>query len=48
MKVEYVDMTPAEFDTELARRTEALESLFAEGSRLQQEIANQLGRLRFE
>jgi type I restriction enzyme M protein len=48
VKIEYVDMTPAEFDAELAKRTEALESLFAEGERLQKEIADQLGRLRFE
>lgn len=41
-------MTPEEFDTELCRRMDSLQSLFEEGDRLQKEIAEQLGRLRFE
>lgn len=48
VKVEYVDMTPEEFDAELGRRMDSLRALFAEGDRLQEKIAEQLGRLRFE
>jgi type I restriction enzyme M protein len=48
VKVEYVDMTAEEFDAELGRRMDSLRGLFAEGERLQKEIADQLGRLRFE
>lgn len=48
VKVEYVDMTPEEFDAELGKRMDSLRNLFAEGDRLQKEIADQLGRLRFE
>lgn len=48
VKVEYVDMTPEEFDAELGRRIDSLRALFAEGDRLQKEIGDQLGRLRFE
>lgn len=48
VKIEYVNLTPEEFDAELGRRMETLRGLFAEGDRLQGEIENQLGRLRFE
>lgn len=48
VKVEYVDMTPEEFDAELGRRMDSLHGLFEEGDRLQKEIEGQLGRLRFE
>lgn len=48
VKVEYVDMTPEEFDAELGRRMDSLRGLFTEDNRLQEEIADQLGRLRFE
>lgn len=48
VRVEYVDMTPGEFDAELGQRMDNLHELFTEGNRLQKEIADQLGRLRFE
>ena len=47
VKIEYVDLTPEEFEAELADRMEKLNELFAEGNRLQEEIMAQLGRLRF-
>ena len=45
VKIEYTELTPVEFDAELASRMESLGNLFAEGVRLQGEIQEQLGRL---
>lgn len=48
VKIEYVEITPEEFDTELSKRMNALSELFVEGNRLQIEIEAQLKELRFE
>jgi type I restriction enzyme M protein len=48
VKIEYVDLTPEEFDAELARRMESLEALFAESNRLRVEIVEQMKKVRFE
>lgn len=46
MKIDYVDITPEEFDAELKRRMGNLSELFAEGNRLQAEIEAQLKEVR--
>lgn len=46
VKIEYVDLTPEEFDAELARRMDTLRSLFNEGDRLRDEIEAQLKKVR--
>ena len=46
VKIEYVDLTPEEFDAELAKRMENLNALFAEGDRLRAEIEAQLKKVR--
>ncbi|WP_206214772.1 MULTISPECIES: class I SAM-dependent DNA methyltransferase [unclassified Adlercreutzia] len=45
VKIDYVDITPEEFDAELARRMNNLAELFAEGNRLQAEIEAQLKKV---
>lgn len=48
VKIEHVELTPAEFDAELNRRLDTLSTLFAEGKRLQAEIDTQLKKVRYE
>lgn len=48
VKIDYVDLTPEEFNAELAARMAKLSELFAEGDRLQKEIKTQLKQVRFE
>ncbi|WP_204600504.1 HsdM family class I SAM-dependent methyltransferase [Rubneribacter badeniensis] len=47
VKIDYVDLTPEEFDAKLSEHTASLQEMFAEGERLQQSILDQLGTLRF-
>ena len=46
VKIEYVNLTPEEFDAELAQRMASLSALFTEGERLQTEIKTQLKKVR--
>ena len=46
VKIEYVDLTPEEFDAELSERMVKLGDLFTEGARLQGEIEAQLKKVR--
>lgn len=46
VKIEYVEITPEEFDSEIANRMRNLSELFAEGNRLQEEIETQLKGVR--
>lgn len=46
VKIEYVDMTPAEFQTEVAERMAKLRDLWSEGDRLQQEIEERMKAVR--
>lgn len=48
VRIDYVDITPEEFDTKLAEHMASLESMFAEGERLQASIMEQLKGLRYE
>ncbi len=48
VKIEYSDITPAEFQTKMDGFTQNLDSLFAESARLEKEIKKQLGSLRYE
>lgn len=48
VKIEYVDLTPEEFNAELSKRMAKLSELFAEGNRLQKEIETQLQQVYFE
>ena len=45
-QIEYVSLTPEEFDVELTRRMASLGELFAEGERLRGEIETQLKKVR--
>lgn len=47
VKIEYVEITPEEFEVELEKRMNRLTELFAEGNRLQAEIEAQLKGVRF-
>lgn len=46
VKIEYVDLTPAEFQTEVAERMAKLRDLWAKGDRLQQEIEERMKAVR--
>ena len=46
VKIEYVEITPEEFDNEIANRMRNLSKLFVEGNRLQSEIEEQLNEVR--
>ena len=46
VKIEYVDLTPAEFQTEVAERMAKLRDLWSEGNRLQQEIEERMKAVR--
>ena len=48
VKIEYVELTPEEFDAKMTEYTDTLKELFAEGDRLQQEILEQLKKVRYE
>lgn len=48
VKIEYVNLAPEEFDTKLAEHMDSLSKLFAEGTRLQNEIETQLKKVRLE
>lgn len=48
VKLDYVDITPAEFDKKLAEHMANLEKMFAEGDELQKSILSQLKGLRYE
>jgi len=48
VKIEYVDITPEEFQTKMTGYTESLDTLFAESKSLETEIKNQLAGLRYE
>lgn len=48
VKIEYSDMTPEEFTEKMTACQAELRALFAEGNRLQQEIQEQLGKVRYE
>ena len=47
VKIDYVDLTPEEFDAKLSEHMASLQETFAEGERLQRSILDQLGALRF-
>ena len=48
VKIDYVDLTPGEFEVKLVEQMNTLHRLFAEGERLQGEIETQLQRLCFD
>ncbi len=48
VKIEYTDITPAEFEIQLKGFKTNLESLFAESKTLEKEIQKQLNRLKYE
>lgn len=48
VKIEYVELTPEEFDAKMNDYTFELQNLFAEGNKLQQEILEQLKKVRYE
>ena len=47
VKIDYVDLTPEEFDAKLSDRMANLQEIFADGERLQRSILDRLGTLRF-
>ena len=48
VKIEYVELSPEEFKTKMTEYTDTLKELFAEGDRLQNEILEQLKKVRYE
>ncbi len=48
VKIEYVDITPEEFQTKMNGYTDSLDTLFAESKTLETEIKKQLAGLRYE
>lgn len=48
VKIEYVELTPEEFEAKMNDYTVELQNLFAEGNKLQQEILEQLKKVRYE
>ena len=48
VKIEYVNLTPAEFAEKMQGFQTRLQAMFEEGHRLEQEIKEQLGRVKFE
>ena len=48
VKIEYVDITPEEFQAKMKGYTDSLDSLFVESKSLESEIKNQLAGLRYE
>ena len=48
VKIEYVELTPEEFSEKMNGFTTRLDELFAESHRLEDEIKQQLGRVKYE
>ena len=48
VKIEYVNLTPAEFTEKMQGFQTRLQAMFEEGHRLEQEIKEQLGRVKYE
>ena len=48
MKIEYIDMTPEEFETKMKEYQKELQEYFEEGEKLQKEIMEQLGKIKYE
>lgn len=48
VKIEYVELTEDEFNTKMAEYTTNLQNFFAEGNALQQEIMEQLKKVKYE
>lgn len=48
VKIEYVELTPEEFTAKMDDYTKQLKELFAAGDKLQAEIIEQLGKVRYE
>lgn len=48
VKIEYIPLKPEEFEARMSEYQDKLSELFAEGDRLQKEIMEQLGRVRYE
>ena len=48
MKIEYVELTQDEFNAKMEEYTENLRKYFAEGNALQQEIMEQLKKVKYE
>lgn len=48
VKIEYVELTPEEFNEKMSEYADTLKELFAEGDRLQAEILEQLKKVRYE
>ena len=48
VKIDYVELTPEEFDAKMAEYTGTLQTLFAEGNALQAEIMEQLKKVKYE
>ena len=48
VKIEYVELSPEEFNQRMAAYSSRLEKYFAEGKRLEEEIEERLGELRYD
>ena len=48
VKIDYVELTPEEFDAKMAEYTGTLQTLFEEGNALQAEIMEQLKKVKYE
>ena len=48
VKIEYVELTPEEFEAKMVSYKETLDKLFAEGKSLEDEIKKQLEELKYE
>ena len=48
IKIEYIDMTPEEFETKMKEYQKELQEYFEEGEKLQKEIMEQLGKIKYE
>jgi type I restriction enzyme M protein len=48
VKIEYVDITPEQFDEKMKRYSSSLESLFGQSRDLEGEIKKQLAALKYE
>ena len=48
VKIEYVDLTPEEFNEKMTTYQNELNDLFAEGNKLQEEILSQLKKVKYE
>lgn len=48
VKIEYIELSPEEFNQRMATYSSRLEKYFAEGKRLEEEIEQKLGKLKYE